>query len=174
MADKDTYVEFAMETARDDVARHRSVFMNATVIDSQGQMVVIAATNLQTDNDKQGWFDLIKRKVAERHAQAVVITAPVTRAVYSPEGSEKFKQLLAAGIELRIDDACQLGLCEKVDSIMVSLYTPLQTVVHTQDYEYVNGKAVFGEKVRLDTNQGGSLTGRFTNFFDELAKAKPC
>ncbi len=169
----DSYVEFAMQNARDDLAQHRSVLLNATVIDSQGKMVIIGANNLQTDRDKDGWFALIKSKVVERQAQAVVITAPVSRAIYSVEGGKKFRQLQAMGIELSIDDAVKLGLCEKVNAIMVSSYTPLQTAVHTQDYEYLNGKVVFGEKMTLDTNAGDSLTGRFTNFFEPMSSAAP-
>jgi len=169
----DSYVEFAMENAREDVAHHRSVLLNATVIDGDGQMVIVGANNLQTDTDKDVWYRLIKRKMAETHARAVVITAGVNRAIYSQEGGKKMKQLMAAGIELRIDDCVKLGLCEKVTSIMVSLYTPLQTVVHMQDYKYVDGEAVFGEKALLDNNVSGPIVGRFANFFDEIASAKP-
>ncbi len=169
----DEYVEYAMENARNDVAHHRSVLTNATVIDSQGGMMIVGANNLQTEQDKDGWFALIKRQVAERQAQAVVITAGVKRAIYSVEGARKFRQLQDAGIELAIDDGVKLGLCEKVNAIMVGLYTPLQTAVYTQDYEYLKGKAVFGKKIALDTNAGDSLTGRFANFFDPVSGATP-
>jgi hypothetical protein len=169
----DSYVDFAMENAREDVAHHRSVLLNATVIDSQGKMVIIGANNLRTDKDKLGWYNLIKLKVAERQGQAVVITAPVSRAIYSEDGARKFRELQAAGIELGIDDAVELGLCEKVNAILVSLYTPLETKAYTQDYEYVNGKVVFGTKTTMATAAGASFTGRFASFFDELPKTKP-
>jgi len=49
----------------------------------------------------------------------------------------------------------------------------VQTIVYAQDYEYINGKCVFGESMRTGTNEGAAFKGPFTNFFDELPPSKP-
>ena len=103
------------------------------------------------------------------------MTAPVSRGVYNSVGRLKFKELQAMGISLRIDDGVKLGLCKKIDSILVSLQTPLQTVMYTQDYEHMGGKVVFGESERVTLGGNTEFSGMPLNFFDEMPKsAKPC
>jgi hypothetical protein len=110
--------------------------------------------------------------VVEIRAQAVVLTAGINRGIYSKEGAKTFKELQASGINLKIEDAVALGLCEKATAIMVTLYTPLQTVMRMQDYHYVGGKAVFGEETITDSSTG-EFSGIFADFFEKVKTATP-
>jgi hypothetical protein len=170
----DTLIDFAMDNAKNDVSHHRSVLLNAIVIDGKGGYDLIGGHNLQTEREKSAWLAEIGHKARERRAQAVILTAPVSRGVYNSVGRLKFKELQAMGISLRIDDGVKLGLCKKVDSILVSLQTPLQTVMYTQDYEYVGGKVVFGESERVTLGGNTEFAGMPLSFFAEMPKsAKP-
>jgi hypothetical protein len=171
----DKLLDFAMENAKNDVSHRRGVLPNAIVIDSKGAKEIIEGHNLGTEEEQAAWLAKIRRAAHERQAQAVILTTPAGRGIYSEEGQLKFEQLQAMGISLSIDDAVKLGLCTKVNSILVSLQTPLQTILYTQDVEFVGGKVVFGESKRITVDEDTEFTSMPLSFFDEMPKsAKPC
>jgi hypothetical protein len=166
-------LEFGMKNARDDVIRHRSILFQATIVGSKGDYAIVGGPRSLTQESKIAWFAAVRRIIRERQGIAVMITAPVSRAVYTPEGQKEFERLHSEGITPTIDAGVKLGLCKKVNAILAALQTPLQTTVYLQDYEHVGGKAVFGEFSRTDSNEGATFSGLLTDLFEGPASSKP-